>query len=105
RREALLLTDFQKVGYEGVAQVRLPEGVSLTWVDLSEHEPANVALTDLVLDRDFADGRERVKATARLANKGTRAFRDMRVVLELGGRTVEEKRATREAGSAASVAF
>jgi aerotolerance regulator-like protein/VWA domain-containing protein len=104
-REAVLLTDFQKVGYEGLAQVRLPQGTSLSWVDLSEREPANVAVTDLVLDRDFADGRERVKATARLANKGARAFRDARVILELGGRTVEEKRVTLEPGSAASVAF
>src|SRR6185436_7901265 len=55
RREALILTDFQKVGYEGLAQVRLPEGVGLRWVDLAERDPANVALTDLVLDRDFAD--------------------------------------------------
>src|SRR5207247_3755511 len=79
RRGALLITDFQKVAFEGVADVAFPEGAMLRWVDLSTPQAANAAITGLTLDRDFGEGRERVRAAARLANKGAVAFPDARV--------------------------
>src|SRR5947209_7061684 len=60
RREIVLITDFQKVGWEGGDDVRLPPSTTLTWVDLSEKGASNVAITGVDLERDYVGGRERV---------------------------------------------
>jgi hypothetical protein len=105
RREVELITDFQRAGWEGHEDVRLPEGTTLTWVDLSERETSNVAVTDVVLQREYAAGRERVAVSARLANKGPRPVRELPVSLELDGRSLGEQRANLEANGTATVAF
>jgi hypothetical protein len=105
RREAILISDFQKAGWTTPEEIQFPEGATLTWVDLSEADAVNAAVADVSLERDFVSGRERVLAKARLVNKSARSLDGVRVSLEVGGRVVEEKRQDLEPGSAASVAF
>ena len=106
RREVVLITDFQKTGWDGADKVKLPAGATLVPVDVSERGGAsNVAITGVDLVRDYEAGRERVVAAARLVNKGTRQVEDLAVTLELEGRAVRQQRATLAANAAATVTF
>lgn len=104
RREVVLITDFQRIGWDGDDDVRLPERTVLTHVDLSQEETSNAAVTSVILQRDFSGDRERIVAGARLTNTGTEA-RTLDVVLELNGRPMGTKRVALEPNSASTVAF
>jgi len=105
RKEVVLVTDFQKTGWDGADDVRLPDGTTLTRVDLSERDASNVAITGVELERDYQSGRERVVPSARLVNKGTRPVNDLEVSFDLEGRTVRQQRTTLGANSSATVTF
>ena len=108
RKEVTLISDFQRVGWEGHEDVVLPPGTKLNTVDLSEAETSNVAVTTVVLERESVSGsagRERMVVTARLINKGAEAVSDLPVSLELGGRELREKRTNLEPNSSATVSF
>ncbi|HUF25491.1 MAG TPA: BatA domain-containing protein [Gemmatimonadaceae bacterium] len=104
RREVVLITDFQKIGWDGDDDVRLPERTTLTHVDLSDEETSNTAVTGVTLQRDFSGDRERVGASARLTNTGAQA-RTLRVVLELNGRPLETREVSIAPNAAASATF
>jgi aerotolerance regulator-like protein/VWA domain-containing protein len=105
RREVVLVTDFQKSGWEGADEVRLPPSTALRRVDVSEKGASNLAITGVDLDRDYASGRERVLASARLVNRGTRPVAAVAVSLEVDGRVVRQQQASLGANTAATVAF
>ena len=105
RREAILITDFQRVGWEGHEDVQFLDGTALSWVDLSNPETTNLSIASVVLEREYQSGRERVVTSARLTNKGGRAFEQVRVELELGGRQIQEKRVSLEPNSSKMVMF
>ena len=104
-REVVLITDFQKTGWDGRDDVRLPAGTTLIPIDVSERGASNVAITGVDLSRDYEAGRERVVAAARLVNKGTRPVKDLDVTLEVDGRPVRQQRASLAANTAATVTF
>lgn len=104
-REVVLITDFQKTGWDGGDDVRLPAGTKLIPIDVSERGASNVAITGVDLNRDYEAGRERVVAAARLVNKGTRPVEDLAVTLEVDGRPVREQRASLAANAAVTVTF
>ena len=105
RKEVTLISDFQRVGWEGHEDVVLPPGTKLNTVDLSEPETSNVAVTTVVLEREPVSGRERVVVSARLINKGAQPVSDLPVSLELGGRELREKRINLEPNSSTNVSF
>jgi hypothetical protein len=105
KKEVALITDFQRLGWEGNEEVWLPDGTELTTVDLSDQETSNLAVTTVVLERERVSGRERVVASARLINKGAEAARDVRVQLELNARPLREKRITLGPNSSATLTF
>jgi len=105
RREALLITDFQKLGWDGQDEVRLPEGAVLRWADLSASDAANVAVADLLLQRELEGGRERVSVSARLTNKGGRPAGAVGVSLEVDGRVLQNEKVELPANGSATVAF
>jgi hypothetical protein len=105
RREVVLITDFQKVGWEGADDVRLPESATLTWVDLSDREASNLAITGVDLERSYVAGREHVVPAARLVNKGPRPVSDVEVAFEVDGRTVRRQRASLGPNTSATVTF
>jgi len=105
RREIVLISDFQKVGWEGGDDVRLPSSTTLTWVDLSEKGASNVAITGVDLERDYVGGRERVIPAARLVSKGPRPVSDLEVTLEVDGRPVRQQRVSLGPNTSATVLF
>jgi hypothetical protein len=105
RREVVLVSDLQKSGWDAGDDVRLPPGTSFRPIPVAAGEPVNVALTELKLQRDYAEGRERVLASVRVASKGGGRAVGPAVTLELGGRTVEVKPVSLAAVAASTAAF
>jgi hypothetical protein len=105
RREVLLVTDFQKVGWDGQEEVRLPEGTALTRVDVSHRESTNVTVASVVLEREWLSGRERIVVSPRLTNKGAKAYPKLDVALELNQRALQVKEVTLEPNSSSVLAF
>ena len=104
-REAVLITDFQRVGWAPDEEARLPSGARLVPVDIGGTPPTNVSVTGIELRRDVASGRERVTAVARLASTAGGAERDVTATLEVNGRAVESRPVRLPAGGAGTVAF
>ena len=71
RKEVMLISDFQRVGWDGRDSPSLPSGTTISKVDLSEAKTSNVAVTGVDFRRDYAEDRERVVITARLVNRSS----------------------------------
>jgi hypothetical protein len=84
-REAVLITDFQRVGWEGEDDIQLPQGAVLRRIDVTEGEPTNVAVTDVTLDRSYRSGRERVAVLARVVNQGQDSVSNAQITLSIDG--------------------
>ena len=66
RKEVVLITDFQKIGWEGQEEIiQLPAETTVTPVALSDRDTSNVSVTSVILNRESVSGRERVAASAR----------------------------------------
>jgi len=105
RREVLLISDFQRVGWDGRDSPSLPAGTTVNQVDLADAKTSNVAVTGVDFRRDYAADRERVAITARLVNRSADARTGHSVTLELNGRAVETKQVNIAANAAATVDF
>ena len=106
RLEAVLITDFQRIGVDSAASTVLPPGTVLTAVSVAdEDETANVSVAGASVQRDVFSGRERAAVTARLANRGNETVEDLRVSLELNGRELESLPVTVKANSSATLTF
>lgn len=105
RRDALLIADFQKVGWEGAQDVRFPAGASLTPVPITDAATANVAVSSVAFQRGDFSGQERVTVTAGLQNKSDKPVSGLEVGLDLDGRQVQSQRVSIEAKASGSVTF
>jgi hypothetical protein len=105
RREAVLISDFQRSGWEGAAGVRFPAGAVLRPVMIGGEQVTNLTVTGVALARARVSGRERVTATAQLAMRGEPATAEVPVTLEVGGRVVQTVRVRVAANSTASAEF
>src|SRR5690606_26442022 len=105
RQEVLLISDFQRSGWDGQPGTRLAEGVTLTPIDVAEPVRTNVTVTGVTFAREYVGGRERVTATARLALRGSEPVRALPVTLELDGREIQTRTVELDANSAATVSF
>ena len=104
--EAVLISDFQRIGVDSAANTLLPPGTVLTPVSVSDDEPVdNISVTGAAVQRDFFSGRERAAVTARVANRGGSTVSGLQVVLELDGRELETREVDVEPGAAATVTF
>ncbi|MFQ5704854.1 MAG: BatA domain-containing protein [Gemmatimonadales bacterium] len=87
-REAVLITDFQRSGWDDREDVRLPQGVILTALDVGEDQVANAAVSGLTVDRILRSDRERVALSARVVNLGKDAVRGLGIKLQIDGKEV-----------------
>ena len=104
-REIVLITDFQKVGWDGHEDVELPAGTQLRPVDVSDASAPNVAVTTVELHRAMVEGRERVTVNARLTNTGDKPATGIPVTLRLNDREIEKKSLTLAPNSAGTATF
>ena len=104
RREAVLISDFQKNGWGSAEDARFPEGMTLTTTSVAM-ETANVAVPSVTFARSTFSGQERVAVTAGISNKGDTDVKDVPVALSVDGHEIETKTATIAPHASASVTF
>jgi Aerotolerance regulator N-terminal/von Willebrand factor type A domain len=105
RREVVLITDFQRVGWRGADGVRLPDGALLTAVPIIDAETANASVTPVALERSTFSNQERVTVTAGVANHGAKTLDGVDVTLEVNGRAIQTQRVKVEANASTSTTF
>ncbi|MFQ5742086.1 MAG: BatA domain-containing protein [Acidobacteriota bacterium] len=105
RREVILITDFQKTGWDEEDEVKLPEGTVFRAVDLSQSETSNVAVSDLIFQRTHSGGRQSLTVAARLTNQGNDPYEDLAVALDVDGKRVQTRTVALEPNSSTTVAF
>jgi hypothetical protein len=104
RREAILISDFQKSGWSGSEEARFPEGMTLSTISVGR-ETANLSVPSVSFGRTAFSGQERVTVNAGLSNKGDAALPNVKVTLEVDGHEIESKPASVPAHASASVSF
>ncbi len=104
-REVILISDFQRSGWQGAEGVRLPDGVLLTAVPVGDAETANVSVTPVSMQRAPFSGQDRVTVTGGVVNHGAAPVSNLDIVLELDGRAVQTERLRVEPHGSASVSF
>jgi hypothetical protein len=106
RREVVLISDFQRLGWSVRDEIAFPSHTTLTNVDVANGDTAlaDVAVADVSIQRNEGE-RDRAVIAARLTNTGTTPFANADVTLELNGRVAETRKATISARGATQVRF
>ncbi|MDR1989454.1 MAG: BatA domain-containing protein [Acidobacteriaceae bacterium] len=105
RREAILISDFQKTGWAGSEDVRFAEGMTLTPISVAAPNAANVAVPSVSFSRASFSNQERITVTAGIANKSSAPATGVSVTLDISGHIIETKRVDIAPNAAASVVF
>jgi hypothetical protein len=91
KREVVVISDFQRSGWDVGEDARLPAGTTITPVDVASPDVADRAVRAVELRRTIVDGRERITVTARVSNAGP-AARGIEARLEVAGRVAATSR-------------
>jgi hypothetical protein len=105
RRQVILISDFQKTGWDHARDINLPAGTVLTPVSVADPDPPNSAIASLATERDSTGGRDRVTVTARLVNRGATRVSDREATLDVDGIRLDSRRVTIEPRASADVTF
>ena len=105
RREVVLVTDFQRLGWTSQDDIALPAGTTLSTVDVAAGDSAlpDAAVANVTVQRTEGS-RDRATVAARLTNTGNTPLQG-EATLELNGRVAESKHATIPAHGATQVRF
>lgn len=104
RREVVVISDFQKIGWANHNEIVFPQGTTVTPIDLGGGASSDVAVSQVTTDRDSTPERDRVTVAARLINTGA-ATTTVAATLSIGGRDVQTQRVTLPASGVQQVAF
>jgi hypothetical protein len=105
QKEVVLVSDFQKTGWTGGEDIRLPEGTVVTPVSVAGPDGSNLSIPSLAFARASFSGQERITVTAGLVNRGAAAVSGLTATLEVDGHPIESKRVTVGGNSSGSVSF
>jgi hypothetical protein len=105
RREAVLVSDFQKSGWSGAEDIRFGETMRLTPMSVAGSSVTNLAVPSVTFARGEFSGQERITVTAGVSNKGGEPAANVPVTLEIDGHEIETVRANVAAGASTSVSF
>jgi len=105
RKEVVLISDFQRTGWERQEEIHMPEGTVVTPVSVASPDSSGLSVSSIAMQRASFSGEERVTVTAGLTNRGAKPFTNVAVILEVEGRAVESKPVTVAPNSSASVTF
>ena len=105
RREAILISDFQRAGWSGAEDVHFGEGMTLTPVPIATGKTANLSVPSVTFSRASFSGQERITVTAGVTNRGADAATAVPVSLEVEGHEIEKQAVTVGSERLGSVAF
>jgi hypothetical protein len=106
RREVVLISDFQRLGWAVRDETSFPAGTTITTVDVAAGDTAlaNAAVADVTVQRNEGE-RDRAVIAARLTNTGATQLDNVDATLELNGRVAETKRVAIPTHGASQVRF
>jgi Mg-chelatase subunit ChlD len=107
RREVVLISDFQRRGWEqapGRDDVRLPDKTVVTPVAVGDASSANLSVTPVALQRTRFENQDRVAVTAGVANHSASPAR-VTLSLDLNGQPIQSLPVSVEPNGTASVTF
>ncbi len=105
RREAVLVSDFQRTGWSGSEDVHFGEGLTLTPVSVATEAVVNVAVPSVTFARSTFSNQERIAVTAGVSNKSATAAAGVPVSLEIDGHPIETKTVDIAPNASTSVTF
>src|SRR5712692_1778889 len=105
RREAILISDFQRVGWSGAEDIHYGGGVRLTTVSVASEKTSNLSVPSVTFARASFSGQERITITAGVTNKGADPATSVPVSLEIEGRQQESQSARVAPNASTSVTF
>jgi len=104
RKEAVLISDFQKSGWGSAEDARFPEGITLTTTPVAS-ETTNLSVPSVTFARSAFSGQERVTVTAGVSNRSAQPVTNVPVVLSVDGLELETKSATVALAASTPVTF
>ena len=105
RREAVLISDFQKAGWGGSEDAHFPSGTSLTTESVSTKGTTNVSVPSVTFARSSFSDQERVAVTAGISNRGDAPLSGVPVTLSIDGRELQTEKVDVAPHASASVTF
>ena len=105
RREAVIISDFQKTGWERQEEINMPEGATLTPISVATADTSSLAVTSVKFQRTSFSGEERVMVTAAVTNRASAAVANLPVQLEVDGRLVDTRNVSVEPNATGAVTF
>jgi hypothetical protein len=105
RKEAVVVSDMQRTGWEKPEEIQFPEGTTFTPVSVAATDPANVSVTSVTFNRTRFANEERIIVTAAIMNRGSAPVDNVPVVLSIDGIDVATSRSTLTPGVTNAVSF
>jgi hypothetical protein len=105
RREAILISDFQRAGWSGSEDAHFPDDMTLTPVSVASPDTANLSVPSVTFARASFSGQERVTVTAGLTNRSGEAMKETPVTLTIDGHDIQTQPVTIAAGASTAIAF
>ncbi len=106
RKEVILVSDFQRGGWQPDDTLRLPGGTTVTTAVVEGAAGPSLALTPVALLRTRQAGQpERVTVTAGVLNRTAAAASEVPIQLEIDGRVVQDLRLSVGPNASASISF
>ena len=105
RREAILISDFQRSGWQGGEGVRLPDGAMLIPDQITDSGKANLAIAPVSLQQSEFQNQQRIAVTTGAVNHTDVAVSNVEIALEIDGRAIQSRRVNVAARGSASATF
>src|SRR5829696_8477084 len=108
RREIILISDFQRRGWEqtpGRDDVKLPERTVLTPVNVATGETANLSVTPISLQRTRFENHDRVVVAAGVVHHSRKPVSGATLSLEVDGNAIQSMPTDVAPGASSSVTF
>ena len=107
-KEVILISDFQRAGWNGDEDVRFPAATRITPVQVGDADgraPENALISQVELSRGVFSGRERVTVSARISRVGGEEATALPVTLSVDGREMGSQEVEIGPEGAATVSF
>ena len=105
RKEAIVVSDMQRTGWEKPEEIQFPEGTTFTPISVAATDPSNVSVTSVTFNRTRFANEERVIVTAAIVNRGRAAVDNLPVSLSIDGIDTATSKATLTPGVTTAVSF
>jgi hypothetical protein len=105
RREAVLISDFQKTGWSGSEDAHFPEDMTLSAASVAEASTTNLSVPSISFARAAFSGQERITVTAGLSHRGGAPLNDVPVTLSVDGHEIDARRTSVLPHTSSSVVF